>query len=199
MSTTNAAGMLQLDAQGLPLDPSRPVSGLVGTKLNPLPVWSAYEATALLARANGTWAVSSPGLVVIYWFCGTQAIAEGCEPFASAAATQARALAAMERQADVSGITSAGLALTSADIPIVSTRGKASPRSPLAAVGSGCTMSFPRILDGPPDCTSGRRPRAKAHCPDAGAAFRALPACAPPLRHGGSPRRHFVAIAAAGR
>ena len=62
----DGTGIPQLDALGFLLDPSSPLSGLVGTTLSGLPVWSAYETAAHIARPAGTWADYHDDLQVTY-------------------------------------------------------------------------------------------------------------------------------------
>jgi Ca2+-binding RTX toxin-like protein len=91
-------------ATGFTLDPSHPDSGLVGMNLNELPVWTAYQTAAHLARPGNSWADYAPGLVVTYSFGVGVTLPAGYEAFASVQA-QEGARRAMTQYADVSGLT----------------------------------------------------------------------------------------------
>ena len=68
----DAAGIVQLDAQGFLLDVSNPLSGLVGaTMSNGMTVLSAYESAMQIARPGGSWADYTLGLSVTYTFDAT--------------------------------------------------------------------------------------------------------------------------------
>ncbi|MDZ7858763.1 LamG-like jellyroll fold domain-containing protein [Sphaerotilus sp.] len=99
----DGSGIPQLDEQGFLLDPSNPASGLVGTTLSGLPVWSAYETAAHIARPGSSWADFHPDLLVTYTFGVGATLPTGYEAFSSAA-SQAGALAAMQLYTDVSGV-----------------------------------------------------------------------------------------------
>lgn len=103
------SGIAQLDEQGFLLDPSHPASGLVGTLLGGLPVWSAYETAMHIARPYGSWANWNPDLKVTYSFGVGATLPSGYEAFGDPA-SQAGALAAMQMYADISGLTFAEVA-----------------------------------------------------------------------------------------
>jgi Ca2+-binding RTX toxin-like protein len=97
--------VLHSAATGFLIDPSSPDSGLIGTSIAELPVWSAVRTAAHIARPGGTWADYEPGLAVSYSFSvGATTIPAGYEAFSTAAA-QDGARRAMQLYADVSGIT----------------------------------------------------------------------------------------------
>ena len=99
----DSTGIPQLDEQGFLLDPSNPASGLVGTTLSGLPVWSAYETAAHIVRPGSSWADFHTDLLVTYSFGIGAALPTGYEAFSSAA-SQAGARAAMQLYTDISGI-----------------------------------------------------------------------------------------------
>jgi len=103
------SGIAQLDEQGFLLDPSHPASGLVGTLLGGLPVWSAYETAMHIARPYGSWANWNPDLKVTYSFGVGATLPSGYEAFGDPA-SQAGALLAMQMYADISGLTFAEVA-----------------------------------------------------------------------------------------
>jgi Ca2+-binding RTX toxin-like protein len=97
--------VLHSAATGFTLDPSSPDSGLIGTTINGLPVWSAYQTATHIVRPGGTWADYAPGLDVSYSFSvGATTIPAGYEAFSTVAA-QDGARRAMQLYSDVSGIT----------------------------------------------------------------------------------------------
>jgi Ca2+-binding RTX toxin-like protein len=96
--------VLNSAATGFLLDPSSPDSGLIGTTINLLPVWSAYQTAQHIARPDGTWADFEPALVVTYSFqVGRANIAAGIESFSSPE-SQAGARLAMQLYTEVSGV-----------------------------------------------------------------------------------------------
>ncbi len=100
----DAANIPQLDEQGFLLDPSNPASGLVGTTLAGLPVWSAYETAAHITRPSGSWANWNPNLQVSYSFGVGATLPAGYEAF-SDLASQAGARTAMQLYTEISGLT----------------------------------------------------------------------------------------------
>ena len=92
------------DAQGFLIDPSSPASGLVGTAIGGLAVWSAVQTATHLTRPWGSWAVTGNDLVVTYSFGETATLPSGYEAFASEMA-KAGARLAMSLYAEVSGVT----------------------------------------------------------------------------------------------
>jgi Ca2+-binding RTX toxin-like protein len=91
-------------ATGFLLDPSSPDSGLIGTSINGLPVWSAYQTAAHIARPGGTWADYAASMDVSYSFSvGATTIPAGYEAFSSLMAQDGARLA-MQLYSDVSGI-----------------------------------------------------------------------------------------------
>ena len=103
LSVPDTAGIPQLDEQGFLLDPSNPASGLVGTTLSGLPIWSAYETAAHIVRPGSSWADFHSDLLVTYTFGVGATLPTGYEAFGSPA-SQAGALAAMQLYTDVSGV-----------------------------------------------------------------------------------------------
>jgi Ca2+-binding RTX toxin-like protein len=92
-------------ATGFILDPSSPDSGQIGTTIDGLPVWSAYQTAAHIARPSGTWTDYAPGMRVSYSFnVGATTLPEGYEAFTTLE-SQAGAIRAMQLYADVSGLT----------------------------------------------------------------------------------------------
>jgi hypothetical protein len=74
--------VLHSAATGFLIDPSSPDSGLIGTSIAELPVWSAVRTAAHIARPGGTWADYEPGLAVSYSFSvGATTIPAGYEAF----------------------------------------------------------------------------------------------------------------------
>jgi Ca2+-binding RTX toxin-like protein len=105
VALSDSSGIPQLDANGFLLDPSSPESGLIGTRLNGLAIWSAYQTAAHISQPGGTWADHAPGMNVSYSFgVGATIIPEGYEAFSTQAA-QEGALRAMQQYMDVSGVT----------------------------------------------------------------------------------------------
>lgn len=100
----DGAGIPQLDDQGFLLDPSSPESGLVGTTIGGLPVWSAYRTAAHITRPGGSWADVTTDLAVSFSFGEDVVLPSGYEAFSSQAA-QDGALRAMALYAEVSGLT----------------------------------------------------------------------------------------------
>jgi Ca2+-binding RTX toxin-like protein len=96
--TLNAA------ATGFLLDPSSPDSGLVGTTINNLPVWTAYQTAAHIVRPGNTWVDFAPGMVVTYSFGVGVTLPAGYEAFAAADAQDA-ARRALKQYAETSGLT----------------------------------------------------------------------------------------------
>ncbi|NBZ88603.1 LamG-like jellyroll fold domain-containing protein [Stagnihabitans tardus] len=92
------------DAQGFLIDPSSPASGLIGTTIGGLAVWSAVQTASHLTRPWGSWAVTGTDLVVSYSFGETATLPAGYEAFASDMA-KAGARLAMSLYAEVSGLT----------------------------------------------------------------------------------------------
>jgi Ca2+-binding RTX toxin-like protein len=97
--------VLHSAATGFTLDPSSPDSGLIGTSISGLSVWSAYQTAAHIVRPGGTWADYAPAMDVSYSFSvGATTIPAGYEAFSTVAA-QDGARRAMQLYSDVSGIT----------------------------------------------------------------------------------------------
>lgn len=62
------------------LDPSSAISGLIGTDINDMPIWSAYQSAAYIARAGTDW-LAGGDMTVTYSFSDAANIGEGFTVF----------------------------------------------------------------------------------------------------------------------
>ena len=86
------------------LDPSNPLSGLVGTQIEGKDVWSAYQTAQHIARFKTTWADGDDDLIVTYHFITDAVNAEG-ESYTFSEGQMATARIVYDLAADISGLT----------------------------------------------------------------------------------------------
>ncbi|MCI4662572.1 MAG: M10 family metallopeptidase C-terminal domain-containing protein [Neomegalonema sp.] len=87
------------------LDPSNPDSGLIGTSINGLPVWSAEETAAHIARPYGDWTLYTDETVTVTYSFPTDSDINSTDFDDFDASEQAGARRVMDLVSDVANIT----------------------------------------------------------------------------------------------
>ncbi|HNG79167.1 MAG TPA: M10 family metallopeptidase C-terminal domain-containing protein, partial [Burkholderiaceae bacterium] len=101
---TYGSSSLNQDDQGFTIDVSNPASGLVGTTMaNGLPIFSAYETAAQIARPGNTWVTIKPSLEITYSFEASGITSAAFAPFDEQYKTVTREI--FRQYADITGLT----------------------------------------------------------------------------------------------